>query len=116
MRSISSFRILKGLAVAIVTLIASSVIADDSERVLTVKDSVATQPEEMKRYVELIEHTSAKIEMLPIPGGKLAMGSPESEPDRRADEGPVHPVELAPFWMAKYETSGCPTSMSSPAK
>ena len=105
MRSISSFRILKGLAVAIVTLIASSVIADDSERVLTVKDSVATKPEEMKRYVELIEHTSAKIEMLPIPGGKLAMGSPESEPDRRADEGPVHPVELAPFWMAKYETT-----------
>ncbi len=91
------------MAVTVVSLLASSVVAEDSERILTVKDSVAAKPEEMKRYVELIEHTSAKIEMVPIPGGKLAMGSPESEPDRRADEGPVHTVELAPFWMAKYE-------------
>jgi hypothetical protein len=26
---------------------------------------------EMKPYAELIEHTDAKIEMLPIPGGKF---------------------------------------------
>ena len=79
--------------------------SQDSDRVLKVKDSEATKPEEMKRYSELIEHTTVKIEMLPIPGGKFSMGSPESEPDRKSDEGPVHEVEVGPFWMAKVETT-----------
>ncbi len=57
----------------------------------------------MKKYVELIEHTSAKIEMLPIPGGTFEMGSPDSEPGRKPDEGPVHPVQVSPFWMSKCE-------------
>ncbi len=78
-------------------------IAEDSDRILPVKDSIATKPEEMKKYVELIEHTNAKIEMIPIPGGKFSMGSPETESDRKSDEGPVHPVGVAPFWMAKCE-------------
>ena len=81
----------------------SAVRAEDSERIFPVKDAYATKPEEMKKYVELIEHTSAKIEMIPIAGGKFAIGSPDSEADRNADEGPVHQVEISPFWMAKCE-------------
>ena len=77
--------------------------AEDSDRIFPVKDAYATKPEEMKKYVELIEHTSAKIEMIPIAGGKFAMGSPDSQADRNADEGPVHQVEISPFWMAKCE-------------
>ena len=77
--------------------------AEDSDRVIPVKNSDATKPEEMKKYVELIEHTSAKVEMIPIPGGKFAMGSPAAEAERNPDEGPVHQVEIAPFWMAKCE-------------
>ena len=79
--------------------------ADDSGKVLPVKNSEAKTAEEMKPYTELIEHTSAKVEMLPIPGGKFQMGSPDTESDRRVDEGPVHEVEIAPFWMAKFETT-----------
>jgi formylglycine-generating enzyme required for sulfatase activity len=41
--------------------------------------------------------------MVPIPGGEFSMGSPDEEADRKDDEGPVHSVELAPFWIAKYE-------------
>jgi formylglycine-generating enzyme required for sulfatase activity len=70
---------------------------------LPVPNSAASKPEEMKTYTELIEHTPAKIEMSPIPGGKFAMGSPEQEVDRAEDEGPVHEVEISPFWMSKYE-------------
>ncbi len=77
--------------------------AEESDRLFPVKDSVASKPEEMKKYVELIEHTSAKIEMIPIAGGTFSMGSPESESDRNSDEGPVHLVEISPFWMAKCE-------------
>ncbi len=81
----------------------SALHADETDRLLPVKDSVASKPEEMKKYVELIEHTSAKIEMIPIAGGTFSMGSPESELDRNSDEGPVHLVEISPFWMAKCE-------------
>jgi len=90
------------LALAI-CILPSLLVADDVGKILPVKDSIATKPEDMKKYVELIEHTSAKIDMVPIPGGKFSMGSPDSEPNRRADEGPVHQIEIAPFWIAKYE-------------
>ena len=91
--------------IAIIAIIIGlgSLHAEDSDRVLSVKNSDATRQNEMKKYVELIEHTSAKIEMIPIAGGKFLMGSPEVETERNPDEGPVHQVEIAPFWMAKCE-------------
>ncbi len=70
---------------------------------LVVPDAEATAEEEMKPYTEIIEHTEAKLEMVPIPGGKFLMGSPEDEADRGEDEGPRHEVEISPFWMGKYE-------------
>lgn len=64
-------------------------------------DSVQT----MRRYVEALPGTLARIEMVPIPGGTFRFGSPASEPERGADEGPSIEVELAPFWMARCETT-----------
>ena len=58
---------------------------------------------EMKAYTELIEHTEATIDMVPIPGGEFLMGSPASEEGRADDEGPQHKVKLDPFWMSKCE-------------
>ena len=60
---------------------------------------------EMKPYVEKISDSEVTFEMLPIPGGKFKMGSPASEKDRGDDEGPVHEVEVSPFWMGKYEVT-----------
>jgi len=77
--------------------------AEEPGRIFPVKDSTASSPQEMRKYTELIEHTSAKIEMIPIPAGKFAQGSPDSEEERNSDEGPLHEVEIAPFWMAKLE-------------
>jgi formylglycine-generating enzyme required for sulfatase activity len=71
--------------------------------VLEVPDSKASSQEEMKPYVELIEHTDAEIPMVPIRGGEFSMGSPDDEEDRGDDEGPQHKVKIAPFWMGKYE-------------
>ncbi len=70
---------------------------------LVVKDSQAATEGEMKPYVERIEHTDEKIEMIPIRGGKFVMGSPQSEHGRRDDEGPQHEAEVGPFWMARCE-------------
>jgi len=76
---------------------------DAQDAALPIPDANATTESEMKSYVERIEHSQAKIEMLPIKGGTFKMGSPESEPDRNADEGPVHDVVVKPFWMSKVE-------------
>ncbi len=68
-------------------------------------DAVATSEAEMKPYSEALEHTEVSFEMVPIPGGKFQMGSPESEAERKDDEGPQHTVEIAPFWMGKHEVT-----------
>jgi formylglycine-generating enzyme required for sulfatase activity len=44
-------------------------------------------------------------EMVVIPPGTFAMGSPESEEGREADEGPQHTRNIASFAMGKYEVT-----------
>jgi formylglycine-generating enzyme required for sulfatase activity len=68
-----------------------------------VSNAMATTEKEMKPYTEIVVGSDAKFEMLPIPGGKFTMGSPESEAGRQADEGPQHEVAIEPFWMGKHE-------------
>ncbi len=72
---------------------------------LEVPAAVATSESEMKPYVEPLEHTEIELEMVPIRGGTFLMGSPESEEDRKDDEGPQHEVTVSPFWMGKYEVT-----------
>jgi formylglycine-generating enzyme required for sulfatase activity len=49
---------------------------------------------------------------LPVPGGTLRMGAqasdpsaPNHEPAALAHEGPVHEVQIAPFWMMQHEVT-----------
>jgi len=56
-------------------------------------------------FTEFIPGTSVSFEMVAIPGGTFAMGSPESEAYRRADEGPVHSVSVSPFWIGRVEVT-----------
>jgi formylglycine-generating enzyme required for sulfatase activity len=43
--------------------------------------------------------------MVAIPEGEFLMGSPESEPGRKKNEGPQHKVKLKPYWMGKCEVT-----------
>ncbi|MFN5078372.1 MAG: formylglycine-generating enzyme family protein [Planctomyces sp.] len=70
---------------------------------LKVPDAVAASEAEMKPYTEPLEHTTFKLEMVPIRGGKFVMGSAAEEAERAEDEGPQHEVQISPFWMSKYE-------------
>ena len=70
---------------------------------LKVADALATTEAEMKPYTEPLEHTTFKLEMVPIRGGRFVIGSPASEADRAEDEGPQHEVQISPFWMSKFE-------------
>ncbi len=56
-------------------------------------------------YTEFIPSTSVSFDMVAIPGGTFDMGSPESEPYRRDDEGPQHTVTVSPFWMGRVEVT-----------
>lgn len=77
--------------------------AQEKVPILEIAEAVASSESEMKAYSEIIEQADVKFEMLPIPGGKFLMGSPEEEEDRGEDEGPQREVEVSPFWMAKTE-------------
>jgi len=56
-------------------------------------------------YTQKIPDSMMSFEMRGLPGGTFLMGSPESEPGRAPDEGPQHPVKIAPFWMGVHEVT-----------
>lgn len=56
-------------------------------------------------FTEYIPGSVVSFEMVAIPGGKYEMGSPEDEPFRNDNEGPVREVTISPFFMAKVEVS-----------
>ncbi|HYK88299.1 MAG TPA: SUMF1/EgtB/PvdO family nonheme iron enzyme [Acidobacteriota bacterium] len=62
-------------------------------------------PQGFKNYTELIPGSTVKFRMVALPSGTFMMGSPASEPYRRPDEGPVHPVRVSQFWMGQTEVS-----------
>ncbi|MEX0312657.1 MAG: formylglycine-generating enzyme family protein, partial [Allomuricauda sp.] len=67
--------------------------------------NVQSQKKSFAGYKQKIPGTDLTVSMLPIPGGNFEMGSPSSEKGRSTDEGPVHNVEIAPFWMAEMEVT-----------
>jgi sulfatase modifying factor 1 len=69
------------------------------------KFAAATKVEKFENFNEKIPGTTVSFEMVAIPEGTFNMGSPESEPLRKPDEGPVRKVKLSKFWMGKTEVS-----------
>lgn len=75
---------------------------------VTAAEHIFTEPEkveEFKTFNEKIPGTSVTFNMVAIPGGKFNMGSPENEPLRDADEGPVREVTLSPYWIGETEVT-----------
>ncbi len=61
--------------------------------------------DDMNRYTNTIPGTQVSYVMVPIAGGEYRMGSPDSEPGRNPDEGPVRQVKIGPFWIGQFEVS-----------
>jgi len=72
-----------------------------------VTENVAVKASEgtNESYTETIPLASVSFDMVLVPEGQFLMGSPESEADRKADEGPQKKVELDAFWMGKHEVT-----------
>ena len=60
------------------------------------------QQKEHKPYTQKIEGTNLSFTMEAIPGGTFNRGSNTSN---KADEKPVHKVQVDPFWMGTYEVT-----------
>ena len=58
-----------------------------------------------ENFNEKIPGTNVSFDMVAIPGGRFKMGSPENEPLRKKDEGPLRKVTLSKFWMGKTEVT-----------
>jgi formylglycine-generating enzyme required for sulfatase activity/nitrate/TMAO reductase-like tetraheme cytochrome c subunit len=75
---------------------------------VTVDQANYTEParvEKFENFNEKIPGSNVSFDMVAIPGGKFTMGSPDNEPLRKADEGPLRKVTLSKFWIAKNEVT-----------
>jgi formylglycine-generating enzyme required for sulfatase activity len=87
------------------TVLASTIIVGFQTFSLPTIAAPPASASDFKPYTESIPGTDLKFDLLPIPAGKFVMGSPESEAKREKSEGPQFEVEIAPFWMGKYEVT-----------
>ncbi|PPL03903.1 formylglycine-generating enzyme family protein [Parapedobacter indicus] len=65
--------------------------------------TLLAQQVDFSDYQQTLAGTDQSIDMVAIPGGTFKMGSATGEANRRTDEGPQIDVEIAPFWIGKYE-------------
>jgi formylglycine-generating enzyme required for sulfatase activity len=72
---------------------------------LAVSDAEAADEAAMKAYTDSIQGTDVSFDLVPIPGGEFLLGSPATEDERKAEEGPQRRVRVSPFWMGKHEVT-----------
>jgi formylglycine-generating enzyme len=56
-------------------------------------------------YTEYIPNTPIAFNMIAVKGGTFKMGSPDNEPLRKKDEGPVRQVTVSSFFMGETEVT-----------
>jgi sulfatase modifying factor 1 len=61
--------------------------------------------EKFGNFTEQIPGTDVSFDMVALPGGTFNMGSPDKEPLRNTDEGPVRKITLSRFWIARTEVT-----------
>lgn len=107
--------ILRTSVIIAVALTVSILTADDTNKPKLLKGIVDVQPKR-GRSVKLDDGTwmisyresiadGLSFEMVPVPGGRARIGSPDTEAGRRDDEGPQFEVELEPYWIGAMEVS-----------
>jgi formylglycine-generating enzyme required for sulfatase activity len=62
---------------------------------------VKRQRREAQQFTEVLPN-NIELKMVPIPGGKFLMGSPETEAGRLDCESPQHEVTVPAFFMGQY--------------
>src|SRR5690349_18476697 len=73
--------------------------------VLVTASAIAQQPKQFEAYSTTIPASEISFKMVPIQAGSFNMGSPATEKNRAADEGPQKMIELSAFWMGEKEVT-----------
>ncbi len=77
-------------------------VSDEGPKELFTEPTMVTSFED---FTEHIPNTSVSFNMVAINGGTFKMGSPDDEPLRDPDEGPVRTVTVSPFFMGEVEVT-----------
>jgi formylglycine-generating enzyme required for sulfatase activity len=88
-----------------VLAVAASLIVGPQVRAAGPASPAAAPAGDLKPYTQPIPDATVAMDMVPIPGGRFTMGSPEGEKGRGDGEGPQVEVEVEPFFMGKYEVT-----------
>ncbi|MFK5973155.1 MAG: SUMF1/EgtB/PvdO family nonheme iron enzyme [Flavobacteriaceae bacterium] len=80
-------------------------IACKTSKVVTVESQSKAVIKTEQTYTEKISETNLSFDMVLLPEGDFMMGSPETEAERKTDEGPRRKVSVASFWIGRYEIS-----------
>jgi formylglycine-generating enzyme required for sulfatase activity len=70
-----------------------------------VEQTIAEGEGKFVDYTGKIPKTGVPYKMVAIAGGQFLLGSPDTEPGRRRNEGPPSRVKVSPFWLGKYEVT-----------
>jgi sulfatase modifying factor 1 len=65
----------------------------------------ATTVSAFENFTEQIPGTSVSFNLIAVNGGEFKMGSPDNEPFRKGDEGPLRDVKVSSFFMGEVEVS-----------
>jgi formylglycine-generating enzyme required for sulfatase activity len=79
--------------------------ASAPDRTAGVAPAPAVRSESVARSFKIWKEPVTGMEFVWVPGGCFLMGSPQTEPGRDSDEGPVHEVCVDGFWMGKTEVT-----------
>ena len=60
---------------------------------------------QFKPYRQKIPESSHEYAFTPIKGGTFLMGSPATEKNRKADEGPQKQITISSFWIGTFEVT-----------
>lgn len=91
-------------AVALPEDLPSPELFETTRRIYSLLEKKADESTEFRNEKELVPAAGyGGLEMIAIKGGRFLMGSPESEPRRKQDEGPRHEVEVEDFWISSIE-------------
>lgn len=84
-----------------------TIVKDDLALVRQLHKRIVANSKEktMQPYADVIPGTGVNMDMVPIKAGAFTMGTPETEPGRRKDEGPPRKLNVAAFWMGKFEVT-----------
>lgn len=71
--------------------------------ILSVLTQTSILAQEFIPYSIQLSDVNRELVMIPVEGGNFMMGSLDSDPAHKADEGPQHPVSISAFWMGETE-------------